>query len=68
MTTQYKVICDWFCLTAGHKAAKIERHLNNHSAKGWEFIALDPVTVLGFDIGFYLVLKRPSPDSKKASA
>lgn len=62
MATQYKVISDWLCLTARHKAAKIERHLNILSAKGWEFVALDPVTVLGFDIGFYLVLKRPSPN------
>lgn len=63
MATQYKVICDWLCLTAGHKARKIERHLNNLSAEGWEFVALDSVTVLGFDVGFYLVLKRPSPTS-----
>jgi hypothetical protein len=61
MATQYKVISDWLCLTAGHKAKKIERHLNNFSAEGWDFVALDPMTVLGFDIGFYLVLKRPSP-------
>lgn len=63
MTTEYKVISDWFCLTAGHKAMKIERHLNYLSTEGWEFVALDSVIVLGFDIGYYLVLKRLSPQS-----
>ena len=62
MATQYKVISDWLCLTAGHKATKIERHLNNLSAQGWELAALDSVMVLGFDVGFYLVLKRPSSE------
>jgi hypothetical protein len=60
METQYKVISDWFCFTAGHKALKIERHLNALSAEGWEFVALDPLTFLGCDLGFYLVLKRSS--------
>jgi hypothetical protein len=60
MPTEYRVISDWRCLTAGHKAKKIERHLNNLSAEGWEFVALDSMTVLGFDLGFYLVLKRAS--------
>lgn len=63
MATQYKVISEWLCLTAGHKARKIEGHLNDLSAEGWEFVALDSVTVLGFDVGFYLVLKRLSPQS-----
>jgi len=61
MPTEYRVISDWLCLTAGHKAKKIEGHLNNLSAEGWEFVALDSATVLGCDLGFYLVLKRPSP-------
>ncbi len=55
---EYKVISDWFCVTAGHKAKKIEDHLNLLSPLGWEFVALDPMMVLGFDIGFYLVLGR----------
>ena len=63
MATQYRVISDWRCLSAGHKAKKIERHLNNLSAEGWEFVALDSMTVFGFDVGFYLVLKRPSPQT-----
>ena len=63
MSTEYKVISDWLCLTAGHKARKIEDHLNGLSVEGWEFVALDPLTVLGFDIGFYLVLKRSSSAS-----
>lgn len=63
MPTEYKVVSDWLCLTAAHKAKKIERHLNDLSAEGWEFLALDPVMVLGFDLGFYLVLKRLSPGS-----
>jgi hypothetical protein len=60
MEAEYKVISDWLCLSAKHKARKIENHLNQLSAEGWEFVALDPVTVLGFDIGFYLILRRPS--------
>jgi hypothetical protein len=60
MKIEYKVISDWLCLTAGHKARKIERYLNNLSAEGWEFVALDPLTLFGCDIGFYLVLKRMS--------
>ena len=58
MSTQYKVIGDCFCFTSGHKARKIESHLNGLTAQGWEFVALDPVMVFGCDVGFYLVLKR----------
>ena len=58
MTTQYKVISDWLCLTTGQKARKIEGHLNHLSTEGWEFVALDAVMVFGFDVGFYLILKR----------
>ena len=58
MSTQYKVISDCFCLTSGSKARKIENRLNSLTAQGWEFVALDPVIVLGCDVGFYLVLKR----------
>jgi hypothetical protein len=68
MPTEYRVISDWLCLTAGHKAKKIERHLNNLSAEGWEFVALDAVSVLGFDLGFYLVLKRPFPSNTSTAA
>jgi len=58
MADEYKVIGDCFCLTCRSKARKIERHLNDLSLDGWEFAALDPVTVLGCDVGFYLVVKR----------
>lgn len=58
MSAEYKVLCDAFCLTTKSKARKIERHLNEHSAAGWELAALDPLMVLGTDVGFYLVLKR----------
>ncbi|MFH1742949.1 MAG: DUF4177 domain-containing protein [bacterium] len=58
MKTEYKVIKDAMCLTCGHKAEKIEKHLNTLSAEGWEFVALDPVLLLGIDIGFYLIMKR----------
>lgn len=61
--TEYKVITDWFCMSAGSKARKIENHLNSMSAEGWEYAALESVTVLGFDVGFYLVLKRPPQSS-----
>lgn len=60
MRTQYRVISDWLCYSARHKAKKIEDHLNNLSVEGWEFVALDSVMLLGVDIGFYLVLKRQS--------
>jgi hypothetical protein len=56
--TKYKVVCDSLCLTTGHKARKIEAHLNREAEEGWELAAFDPVLVLGFDVGFYLVLKK----------
>jgi hypothetical protein len=63
MGAEYKVISRWLCFSARSKARRIENHLNSMSAEGWEFVELDPVTVLGFDIGFYLVLKRSSQSS-----
>ena len=45
MPTEYRVISDWLCFTAGHKAKKIERHPNDLSVEGWEFVALDSVSV-----------------------
>ena len=58
MATEYKVLCDTFCLSSQSKARKIERYLNELSGEGWELAALDPLTVLGIDVGFYLVVKR----------
>jgi hypothetical protein len=55
---EYKVISDWLCYSCSHKARKIEGHLNDMAKEGWRLIALDAATVLGFDIGFYLVLGR----------
>jgi len=66
VSTQYKVISEWLCFTAAHKARKIEGYLNTLSAEGWEFLALDSVTWLGCDLGFYLVLKRAVPQSSSA--
>jgi len=63
MSTQYKVISDCFCLTSGQKARKIENYLNSLTAQGWEFVALDPVMVMGCDVGFYLVLRRVAASS-----
>ena len=63
MGTQYKVISDWLCYSAAHKAGKIEKLLNNFSAAGWEFVALDSITLVGIDIGFYLVLKQAPPQN-----
>ncbi|HBB95447.1 MAG TPA: hypothetical protein DC054_08645 [Blastocatellia bacterium] len=68
MSTQYKVISDCFCLTSGSKARKIESHLNSLTAQGWEFVALDPVMVMGCDVGFYLVLKRVAASSAPTEA
>ncbi|MBN2136505.1 MAG: hypothetical protein JW720_01735 [Sedimentisphaerales bacterium] len=45
MRAEYKVISDWFCISAGSKARKIENHLNSASAEGWEYAALESVTV-----------------------
>ena len=58
MSCEYKVIADPWCLTAGSKAKKIERHLNQLAQDGWELAKIDPVMVLGFDVGFYLVLQK----------
>jgi hypothetical protein len=44
--------------SAGHKARKIETCLNDMAKDGWRLVALNAVTVLGFDIGFYLVVGR----------
>jgi len=63
MGAEYKVISKWWCVTARQKARKIENHLNAMSAEGWEFAGLESVTVLGIDIGFYLVLRRLSQSS-----
>lgn len=59
--TEYKTVCDTFCWTSQSKMRKIEGHLNLLAAEGWEFVASDPVTVLGFDVGFYLLVKRERP-------
>jgi len=58
---EYKVTRSWLCVSAGHKARKIETQLNELAKEGWRFIALDAVTVLGFDIGYYLVVGRQTP-------
>lgn len=55
---EYKVASSWLCFSASHKARKIETLLNDMAKQGWRFVALDAVTVLGFDIGYYLVLGR----------
>ncbi len=58
MTTEYRVVTDWLCIGSGNKARKIEMRLNEMAPDGWEFAGLDAVTVLGFDIGYYLVVRR----------
>jgi len=55
---EYKVASSWFCYSASDKARKIETCLNDMARDRWRFVALDAVTVLGFDIGFYLVVGR----------
>jgi hypothetical protein len=55
---EYRVASSWFCYSAGHKARKIETYLNDMAKHGWRFVALDAVTVLGIDIGYYLVVGR----------
>jgi hypothetical protein len=68
MSIEYKVISDGLCFSSAHKARKIKNHLDSLSAQGWEFVALDPMTFLGFDIGYYLVLKRVSPAASPSPA
>ena len=63
MSTEYKVICDAFCLTSQAKARKVESHLNRLSPHGWEFVALNPVLLLGIDVGFYLVVKKEQEEN-----
>ena len=55
---EYKVICDVSCLTASHKARKLEAHLNTSAKDGWRYCSLEPVLLLGIDVGFYLTLQR----------
>ncbi len=55
---EYKVTRRWLCVSAGQKARHIETQLNELAKEGWRFVALDAVTVLGFDIGYYLVVGR----------
>ena len=58
MASEYKVIADSFCITPGHKARKIERHLNEHAKDGWRLDTLNGVFFVGIDVGFYIVLRR----------
>ena len=58
MTTEYRVVTDWLCLTSRSKARKIEARLNEMAPEGWQFVGLDAVTVLEFDVGYYLVVGR----------
>jgi hypothetical protein len=55
---EYKVLSDSLCLSSAQKARKIETRLNDMAKEGWRFVALDAVTILGFDVGYYLVLGR----------
>ena len=55
---EYKAASSWFCYSASHKARTIETYLNDMAKDGWRFVALDAVTVFGFDIGFNLVVGR----------
>jgi hypothetical protein len=55
---EYRVASCWFCYSAAHKARRIEAYLNEVAKDGWRFVALDAVTVFGFDIGYYLVVAR----------
>jgi len=55
---EYRVVSNWFCYSASDKARKIETHLNDLAKDGWRFVALDAVTIFGFDIGYYLVVAR----------
>ncbi|MCX6539834.1 MAG: hypothetical protein NT151_13010 [Acidobacteria bacterium] len=55
---EYRVASSWFCYSAGNKARRIETYLNDMAKDGWRFVALDAVTVFGFDIGYYLVVAR----------
>ncbi len=58
MTSEYRVVTDWLCLTSRGKARRIETRLNEMAQEGWQFVSLDAVTFLGFDVGYYLVVGR----------
>ena len=55
---EYKVASNWLCFSSSQKARKIELQLNDLARQGWRFVALDAATVLGCDIGYYLVVGR----------
>lgn len=58
MTTEYQVITETLYWTTAEKSRRIQNHLNRLSPDGWTLVALDPVTFLGFDVGFSLVVGR----------
>lgn len=64
---EYKVVCNWICWTAGDKARKMERCINQLTSEGWEYISEESVFFWGTDIGYYLFFKRPSSTSKSTN-
>jgi len=58
VTSEYKVIPEAFYWTTAEKARRIERDLNRLAQDGWELVVIDPVTFLGFDVGYCLVVRR----------
>ncbi len=68
MTAEYKVIPEAFYWTVAGKAQRIQAVLDLWSPDGWELAAIDPVTFLGFDVGFCVVLKREAPHATESAA
>lgn len=58
MASEYKVIPEAFYWTTAEKARRLERDLNRLAQDGWELAAIDPVTFLGFDVGYCLIVRR----------
>jgi len=58
VASEYKVIPEAFYWTTTEKARRIERDLNRLAQDGWELAAIDPVTFLGFDVGYCLIVRR----------
>ena len=61
---EYKVVHNWLCWTAGDKARKMERCLNQLTAEGWEYVSQESVFFWGTDVGFYIIFKRLSANNK----
>jgi hypothetical protein len=55
---EYQVLSNALYLSSASKARRVEAQLNEMAKQGWRFVSLESITVLGFDVGYYLVVAR----------